>query len=83
MPNAIMLYMNRSEIARQALLPTLKARSSAVMAMDGATLAFTGSMMVGLNSNTAINTRSGSRNQRHIQVVRRIHTNRQPTAAKA
>jgi hypothetical protein len=39
MPNAIMLYMNRSEIARQALLPTLKARSSAVMAMDGATWA--------------------------------------------
>ncbi len=78
-----MPYMNRSETARQALLPTLNSMSRAVMAMAGATLAFTGSTMVGLNSNTAISTRSGSRSQRHIQVVRRIHTSRQPTAAKA
>ena len=39
--------------------------------------------MVGLNSNTAINTRNGSRNQRHIKRVMRHHTSRQPKAAKA
>ena len=78
-----MPYMNRSETARQALLPTLNSRSSAVMAMAGATFSFTGSMMVGLNSSTATSSRSGSRSQRHIQRVMRIHTNRQPKAAKA
>ncbi|MCY1180167.1 hypothetical protein D9M73_205970 [compost metagenome] len=78
-----MPYMNRSEIARQALLPTLNSRSSAVMARAGATLSLTGSMMVGLNSSTTIASRSGSRSQRHIQRVKRIHTNRQPKAAKA
>ncbi|MNO09366.1 hypothetical protein D3C81_2324890 [compost metagenome] len=58
---AMMVYMNRSEIARQALLPTLNSRSRAVMAMAGANFSFTGSMMVGLNSSTATITRSGSR----------------------
>ncbi|MNX74683.1 hypothetical protein D3C86_1061300 [compost metagenome] len=53
------------------------------MAMAGATLSLTGSMMVGLNSSTTIASRNGSRSQRHIQRVKRIHTNRQPKAAKA
>lgn len=82
-PNAIMEYMNRSEIARQALLPTLSTRSRAVMATAGANWVFTGSTMVGLNSSTAISSRSGSRSQRHIQRVMANHTNRQPRAAKA
>ena len=81
--NAIIVYMNKSEMARQALLPTLSTRSSAVMATAGANWVLTGSTMVGLNSNTAISNCSGSRSQRQIQRVMRHHTNRQPKAAKA
>ncbi len=53
------------------------------MATAGAKRSFTGSRMVGLNSSTAISKRSGSRNQRQVQRLRRNHTNRQPKAAKA
>jgi len=82
-PKAIIAYITRSEIARQALLPTLSTRSRAVMATAGANCVLIGSTMVGLNSNTAISNRSGSRSQRHIQRVMANHTNRQPRAAKA
>ncbi|MNN90342.1 hypothetical protein D3C76_841240 [compost metagenome] len=78
-----MPYMARSAAARKALLPTLNSRSRAVMAMAGANLSLTGSMMVGVSSKTAISTRSGSRNQRHIQRVRRKPTARHPRAARA
>ena len=69
-----MPYMAKSETARQALLPTLKATSRAVMAIAGAKLSLTGSTMVGGSSSTARITRSGSRSQRHIQPVNRRWT---------
>ncbi len=78
-----MVYMNKSEMARQALLPTLSNRSRAVIATAGANWVLTGSTMVGLSSSTAISNCNGSRSQRQIQRVMRHHTNRQPKAAKA
>ncbi|MNH32743.1 hypothetical protein D3C79_932080 [compost metagenome] len=81
--NAIMPYMARSAAARRALLPTLNKVSRAAMAMAGANFSLTGSTMVGVNSSTAISTRSGSRSQRHIHEVRRKPTNRHPKAARA
>ncbi|MNJ63762.1 hypothetical protein D3C77_596840 [compost metagenome] len=78
-----MPYMAKSDTARQALLPTLKATSRAVMAMAGAKLSLTGSTMVGVSSSTASTTRSGSRSQRHIQPVSLKPTSRQPRAATA
>ncbi len=53
------------------------------MATAGANMPLPGSTTVGVNSTTAITRRSGWRNQRQIQVVRRSHTIRQPKAAKA
>ncbi|MNL38095.1 hypothetical protein D3C87_1602810 [compost metagenome] len=60
--NAIRPYMARSATARQTLEPTFNSRSSAVMAIAGAsTSSLAGSTTVGLNSSTAASKRRGSR----------------------